>query len=231
MLVSAIILAAGKGRRFDSKLNKQFWHVQNRPVLAHTVQQFEDAALVDEIILVVPPEWISSVKTEVVDRFGFQKVSAVIAGGNERYESVWNGIQAVYPDTSIIAIHDGVRPQVLPMRINAAIKRCQEVAAVTLAVPLKDSVKKVVREQVVASLDRSLLWAVQTPQVFDAQLIRRAHEKSHFITEAITDDAQLVEALGVPVYVVEGDYRNIKITTKDDLEWFEYYVQKQQRKK
>jgi 2-C-methyl-D-erythritol 4-phosphate cytidylyltransferase len=231
VFVSAIIPAAGKGRRFDSKLNKQFWHVQNRPILAHTVQQFEAATLVDEIILVVPEEWIASVKSEVVERFGFQKVRAVIAGGRERYESVWNGIEAVHPDTSIIAIHDGVRPQILPARINAAIERCQEVGAVTLAVPLKDSVKKVVREQVVASLDRSLLWAIQTPQVFEAQLIRQAHQQIQTIAEPVTDDAQLVEALGVPVYVVEGDYRNIKITTKDDLEWFELYLQKVQREK
>ena len=231
MFVSAIIPAAGKGRRFDSKLNKQFWQVQNRPILAHTVQQFEDAALIDEIILVVPPDWIANIESEIVNRFSFQKVRAVVAGGKERYESVWNGIQAVHPDTSIIAIHDGVRPQISPDRINAAIERCREVGAVTLAVPLKDSVKKVEQERVTASLDRSLLWAVQTPQVFDAPLIRHAHQQLHTNAEPVTDDAQLVEALGVPVYVVEGDYRNIKITTKDDLEWFEYYLQRQQREK
>ena len=231
MFVSAIIPAAGQGRRFDSKLNKQFWPVQERPILAHTIQQFENTDLVDEIVLVVPQSWIKSIRSDIVNRFGFQKVQAIVAGGTERYQSVWNGIQAVHPDTTNIAIHDGVRPQVLPAQINAAIERCREVKAVTLAVPLKDSVKKVVDGQVMDSLDRSLLWAVQTPQVFDAQLIRRAHQNIQAVSAPVTDDAQLVEALGVPVHVVQGDYRNIKITTKDDLEWFECYLQKAAKEK
>jgi 2-C-methyl-D-erythritol 4-phosphate cytidylyltransferase len=227
VFVSAIIPAAGVGRRFGSGTNKQFLSIAGKPILYYSIQQFQQCPLIDEIIVVVPPEWIAPVQTDIIMKYEFYKVSRVVQGGRERFNSVENGLNEANPATKIVAIHDGVRPLVSVQAIEKVVVAAQKDEAAILAVPVKDTVKIAKKGYVHRTLDRNQLWAIQTPQVFKYDLIKKAYVKKDQLKMPITDDAMLVEALGHPVKVVEGEYTNIKITSPDDFSLAEYLIMKQ----
>jgi 2-C-methyl-D-erythritol 4-phosphate cytidylyltransferase len=225
----AVILAGGQGTRIEGKLPKQFLNLGDRPILAHCVQRFESCEMVDQIILVVPQDYLGYCSEAIVDEYDFRKVKKIVCGGKERQDSVYLGLKACPKSTSVVAIHDGVRPFVSPQKISESIGLCEEKRAVILAVPAKDTVKRVDGDSVVTTLDRKKLWLVQTPQVFEYSLILDAYERAIEDEFVGTDDAVLVERLGHRVTVVEGEYRNIKITTAEDMGTAEKIIQKKQK--
>jgi len=234
MKTIAIIAAGGQGKRIEGvhaagKLPKQFLMLKNKPILAHTVDKFERCGLVDEIILVVPEGYLEYCSQVIVDKYGFKKVRKVISGGKERQDSVWSGLKACPNNTSIVVIHDGVRPLIPIDRISESIKICQEKksAGVVLAVPVKDTVKRVEQGNIITTLDRERLWLTQTPQTFEYKLILDAYEKAKENNFTGTDDSALVERLGHEVTILEGDCKNIKITTAEDLAIAEKLLERQ----
>jgi 2-C-methyl-D-erythritol 4-phosphate cytidylyltransferase len=222
MKAIAIIAAGGRGKRIiatdsERKLPKQFLMLRDKPVLAHTVEKFERCELVDEIILAVPEDYLGHCSQGIVDKYGLRKVRKVICGGEERQDSVYLGLKACPNNTSIVVIHDGVRPLISVDRISESIRICQSKKAVVVAVPVKETIKRVEQGNIVTTLDRSRLWLTQTPQTFEYKLILDAYEKATENNFVGTDDSVLVERLGYEVTILEGDYRNIKITTAEDL--------------
>ena len=223
MKTIAIIAAGGKGKRIEGvhregKIPKQFLTLKDKPILAHTIDKFERCELIDEIILVVPEDYLEYCSQKVVDKHGFKKVRKVICGGKERQDSVYSGLKACPNNTSIVVIHDGVRPLISPDKISELIKICREKKAVVLAVPVKETVKRVEHDNIITTLDRNKLWLTQTPQTFEYKLILDAYEKAKKNNFTGTDDSALVERLGYEVTILEGDYKNIKITTAEDLQ-------------
>ena len=229
MTTVAVIVAGGQGTRIEGKLPKQFLNLGDRPILAHCVQRFESCEMVDRIVLVVPEDYLGYCSEAIVDKYDFKKVKKIVCGGKERQDSVHLGLKACPKSTRVVAIHDGVRPFVSPQKISESIGLCEEKKAVILAVPAKDTVKRVEGDSVVTTLDRKKLWLVQTPQVFEYSLILDAYEKAIEDEFAGTDDAMLVERLGHQVTVVEGEYQNMKITTAEDLAMAEKLIRKQQK--
>ena len=209
MKTVAIITAAGQGKRMGQP--KQFIKLAGKSILERTIAVFEETKAIDEIILVVNKEDIKK-----AEGFKFSKLTKVVAGGKERQDSVYNGLMALPDDARVIAIHDGARPFVTPAIIKRAVLEAKEFGAVVVAVPVLDTIKQMTNECNIKTIDRSRLWAAQTPQVFRKEIILRAYQegrgKSH-----VTDDAMLVEKLGLPVKVVMGSSQNIKITTPEDL--------------
>jgi 2-C-methyl-D-erythritol 4-phosphate cytidylyltransferase len=223
MKTIAIIVAGGQGKRIEGihpegKLPKQFLMLKDKPILAHTVDKFEECELIDEIILVAPEDYLEYCSQKVVDKYGFKKVRKVVSGGKERQDSVQLGLKACPESTSIVVVHDGVRPLISPDKISESIRICREKRAVVLAVPVKDTVKRVEHGNIITTLDREKLWLTQTPQTFEYKLILDAYEKAKESKFTGTDDSALVERLGFEVTILEGDYRNIKITTMEDLQ-------------
>ncbi|GFO65741.1 2-C-methyl-D-erythritol 4-phosphate cytidylyltransferase [Geomonas paludis] len=215
----ALIPAAGMGKRMGAGSNKQYLMLDGMPILARTVQTFQEAACIDAIYLISPEQEIPFCRSEVVERYGFTKVRAIVPGGSERQHSVYNGLRAIddIEPEDIVLIHDGVRPFVSVQMLEDAVAAAREAGACVVAVPVKDTVK-VVREGVVAATPpRETLWLAQTPQGFRYGLIRAAHDQAAAAGFLGTDDASLMEWQGQPVRVVQGDYRNIKITTPEDM--------------
>ncbi len=215
--VSAIIVAAGKGSRMHAKLNKQYLMLSDKPVLAHTLEAFERTEIISEIILVIHEE-DHRLFEECILPYGFKKITAVANGGADRQASVYNGLLRVRPESEIVAVHDGARPLVTPEIITGSALVAARYGAACVGVPVKDTIKKVNSDQtVIDTPDRSLLWAIQTPQTFQREILIKAHEKA--ITEGYrgTDDSVLAERLGISVHMVMGSYTNIKITTAEDL--------------
>lgn len=217
MKTVAIIVAGGSGKRIEGNLPKQFLMLDGKPILAHTIEKFERCDLVDEIILVVPERYLDYCSQAIVDKFGFGKIRRITCGGEERQDSVYSGLEVCYDSTSIVSIHDGVRPLVAPEIVAGSIQLCRQKKAVIVAVRTKDTIKRVESGLVTATLDRRDLWLVQTPQVFEYKLILEAHKKAREENFIGTDDSVLVERLGCKVAVLEGNYNNIKITTVEDL--------------
>lgn len=214
--ISVIIAAAGSGKRMGGGLNKQYIVLDGMPVLARSVAVFERNLSVDEIVIVVKAGEEDRCRREIVERYGFKKVSSVIAGGSERQYSVKAALAAVDAECDMVLIHDGARPLVSDETVDAVIFACYESGAAIPAVSVKDTIKEVADSLVCATPDRSRLRAVQTPQGFD----RATLEKAYGLLDGgavVTDDASLVEALGHPVVIVEGDENNIKITTPSDV--------------
>ncbi len=217
MKTVAIIVAGGSGKRIEGKLPKQFLTLGDKPILAHTIGKFERCDLVDEIVLVVPEDHLGYCSQAIVEKYSLGKIRRIICGGKERQDSVYQGLKVCSDNTSMVAIHDGVRPLISTDKIADSIRLCQQKKAVIMAVPAKDTIKRVEEGSVVTTLDRKKLWLVQTPQVFEYKLILDAYEKAIFDNFRGTDDSALVERLGCEVAVLEGEYQNIKITTVEDL--------------
>ncbi|MCR5736416.1 MAG: 2-C-methyl-D-erythritol 4-phosphate cytidylyltransferase [Eubacterium sp.] len=214
--VTAIVLAAGTGSRMQSKQKKQFMEVKGKPILWYSLFQFEQS-LVDEVILVTGEEDIPYCKKEIVERYGFKKVKDVIAGGKERYHSVYNGLQKAAGE--YVLIHDGARPMITEKIIEDTIQGIKQYRACVVGVPVKDTIKQVSEGKVVHTPDRNSLWITQTPQGFETALIKQAYEQMMQEDQiAVTDDAMVVEQYGgQSVYFVEGDYKNMKVTTPEDI--------------
>ncbi len=217
MSTYAIVLAAGVGRRMGADRPKQFLRLAGRPVLGHTLEAFEQAGSIDQVVLVAPYDQVDGCEAFVAAS-GFGKVSAVVPGGAERQDSVAAGLKAVGDEAEVIAIHDAARPLVGPEQIDAVVAAAREAGAAVVGTPVTDTVKEVAGEWVVKTLDRARLRSVQTPQAFRADLIRRAHREAARAEFVGTDDTVLVERLNMPVVVVEGRWDNLKITTPEDLE-------------
>ena len=219
MAVFALIPAAGMGRRMNAGYNKQYIQLNGIPIVGRTVAVFEKLELVDHIYLVIPEDEIPFCRQEVVEAGGFRKVRAIIPGGSERQYSVLNGLRALEApaDEDIVIIHDGVRPFVTADMIQRSIASALVNDGALTAVPVKDTIKMVQEGVVRETPPRESLWQAQTPQTFRYGIIRRVYEQAAADGFLGTDDASLVERAGGAVAVVMGDYRNIKITTPEDL--------------
>lgn len=214
---TAIIMAAGKGKRMQTAVSKQFLPVCGKEILAWTVDVFEKSPLVDNILLMASADGKEDVQ-HLWDNYGWKKVAAVLEGGKERQNSVANGLAAVEKDTDIVLIHDGVRPFVTEEMIADSIVAAQAYGGAVIGVPAKDTIKVCSADGLaVETPDRSTLWQIQTPQTFQRSLIVDAYEKAEKDGFLGTDDASVAEFAGHQVKVVMGSYRNIKITTKEDL--------------
>jgi len=227
MKTTAIVLAAGSGKRMNSKVHKQYLLLKGKPVLYYSLKAFEDSQ-VDEIILVVGTGEIAFCREEIVDRYGFKKVRAVVEGGRERYHSVYEGLKAA-GEADYVLIHDGARPFVSQSIIERTIETVCEYKACVVGMPVKDTIK-IVDEDTFAkeTPNRSYVWMVQTPQAFAFPLIYDAYTR--ILAEedsAITDDAMVVERMtDYKVKLIEGSYQNIKITTPEDLDVAEKFFEK-----
>lgn len=218
MKVTAVIVSAGIGQRFMDGKKKQFLPLAGKPVLARTLDPFERCPLVNAVVLVVGQEDLEFCLKEIVEKYQYKKISRIVPGGKTRQESVRNGMDAVPEDVEMVVIHDGVRPFVTREMIEESVRSAIRFQAVVVATPVKDTIKTVdaggsIRE----TLDRNFLWQVQTPQTFQTRIIRDALRKAAEDGFLGTDDASLVERMGVKVHVVQGSYANIKITTPEDL--------------
>lgn len=226
-IVSAVIVAAGKSTRMNSSINKQYIEVCGLPVLARTINAFEDCKLVDEIILVVNQNDIIYCKKNIIDVYDFTKVTQIVGGGNTRQQSVLKGLNSVNKNSEVVLIHDGARPFIEQGIIIESILTASNFGAACVAVPVKDTIKKSGEEGFVKeTVPREKLWAIQTPQVFKHSLIKEAHRQAVIDSFDGTDDSILVERLGLPVKLVMGSYDNIKITTQEDLIISEAIAQK-----
>lgn len=214
----AIVLAAGKGTRMGTDIAKQYLTVNNKPLLYYTLKAFDDS-LVDEIIVVVGNGEEDYCRKHVVDAYPFQKISKIVIGGKERYDSVYEGLKAI-EECEYVLIHDGARPCLRPEMINKTIEEVKTKKACVVGVPVKDTIKVVENTgRIIDTPERAKLMITQTPQAFDYEMLCSAYEKL-FLQEGInvTDDAMVVETmLHKEVYMVEGDYCNIKVTTPEDL--------------
>ena len=230
---AAVVLAAGSGKRMNAGVKKQYMEIAGRPVLYYSLKAFEES-FIDEIVLVVSQDEIEQVQESYVNQYGFQKISRIVVGGKERYHSVACGLQAVRQDCDFVFIHDSARPMLTQEILQRAYQAVQEEEACVVGVPSKDTVK-IADEQGYVSVtpNRSLVWNVQTPQVFSYPLVHSAYEellqKEQELLAAgvqITDDAMVVEHLAHhKVKLVEGSYENIKITTPEDVQIAERYLQ------
>jgi 2-C-methyl-D-erythritol 4-phosphate cytidylyltransferase len=215
----ALIPAAGMGKRMRAGCNKQYLLLDGEPILAHTIRVFENAPFIAGIYLVAPEQEIAYCREEVVERYGFSKVRAIVAGGSERQHSVHNGLNAMQgvEEQDVVLIHDGVRPFVPVGVLEAAAAAAGETGGAVVAVPVKDTVKVARDGVIIDTPPREQLWLAQTPQAFRFGLISSAHAAAEADRFLGTDDASLMERQGWQLRVVMGDYRNIKITTPEDM--------------
>lgn len=216
--ITAVIPAAGQGKRMGNGFNKQFMTLRGMPIIAHTLRVFMAAGEVDDIILVCASGEEEYYRTEILPRYSLIKPVAIVTGGKERQDSVFCGLAAAAGDCEHILIHDGARPLVTGDIITRTVREVQRSSAVTVGIPVKDTIKKTDHQGIITeTLLRDNLWHIQTPQAFSAELIMRAHGQARADGFTGTDDAALVERLGFPVKVITGSYENIKITTPEDI--------------
>lgn len=217
--VAAIVAAAGKGERLKSKVRKPFVVLGREPILIWTLRTFESCAQIGEVILVVNQVDLAKARS-AINKAGIKKVKKIVAGGKRRLDSVRNGLAEVGEDVDYVIVHDGCRPFIDRKIISSALEEAAVFGAAIPCVAVKPTIKEVEKGNfVAATLDRQSLVEVQTPQAFKREILIRAYEKA--LAEGIdaTDDSALVERLGIKVKVVEGSYRNIKITTAEDLKY------------
>lgn len=221
--VSAIIPAAGQGKRMKSEKSKQLLTIEGKPILAYTLEIFSQEESIDEIIVVVKEEEKEYVEKEIIKRFQIKKVKHVVVGGEERVDSVYNGVKKVSEDISHVLIHDGARPLLPKDKLKCLIEEIEKYDGIILGVQTKDTCKKVDEKgYVMETLSRKSLYNIQTPQIFKEEVIKLAYKKAEGRYTNITDDAMLVEKYTkAKVKLIEGTYENIKITTQEDLHFME----------
>lgn len=229
MKYDVVIPAAGQGKRMKKGINKQFINLQDRPVIVHTLQVFEQDPWCRKVIIVVNEREVDFFK-ELIEVNNIRKVSEIVKGGSERQHSVYNGLKILTDEEGIVLVHDGARPFIEQEHVHRLVEEASESKAAVLAVPVKDTMKRVRNGKVIDTVERSSLWAIQTPQAFVLSLIQYAHEKAQEKNYLGTDDASLVEAVGEDVTIVEGSYNNIKLTTPEDLIYAEAILQAQKIK-
>jgi 2-C-methyl-D-erythritol 4-phosphate cytidylyltransferase len=224
MITYAIIPAAGRGVRLGLPTPKQFLEFHQKPLLIHTLETIVAAPFINAVVLAVPEDFLGEAQGLVRDFLGHAPSVMVVAGGKERQDSVWNALQVVPEACDLVLIHDGVRPLVTPKLLEDAWRAAHRTGAVIAAIPATDTVKRVRDGLVNETLSRDEIWLVQTPQVFRRDLLRQAYEESRRSGWSVTDDASLVERIGVTVSVITGDPTNLKITSPEDLEWLRWYL-------
>lgn len=230
--ITAIILAAGSGRRMNSAVPKQYLLLDGRPVLYYTLRAFEESAVTD-IVLVIGADEMEYCGQKFMEKYRLSKITAVVAGGRERYHSVYEGLKAA-AGSDYVLIHDGARPFVTADVIARSIEAVKVSGACAAGMPVKDTIKVVDADGLVKETPvRSTLWQIQTPQSFSCPLITRAYKEmiASGRESSVTDDAMVLERMtGQRVRVIEGDYRNIKITTPEDLLVAEAYIKDVEKK-
>ncbi len=213
---TAIIVAAGSGKRFGGETPKQFLEIHGKPVLIYTLERFEECDLIDEIVLVLSSDEIEMFNG-ILSNYLIKKFNRLVVGGETRAESVLNGLNAIDPESAeVVAVHDGARPLVSVEEISQTLKKADETGAACLVAEMNDTVKEVSSGRIVQTIDRAKLRRALTPQCFRYEILVRAFDEKE-INEITTDECFLVEQMGVEIAVVEGSSRNIKITHKDDL--------------
>jgi len=221
----AVVVAAGRGKRMEANINKQFLRIKDKPVLYYSLKTFSNSDLIDGIIIVCAEGEVDYCKKELVEKYKIDKVLKVVVGGKERQDSVYNGLKAI-EDCEIVLIHDGARPFVTDDIIQSGIKYAKLYGACTCGVIPKDTIKIKNKEGFsMETPDRNRLFLVQTPQCFKYNLIVNCHEKLSKDCITVTDDTTVVEYYNHKVYLYEGSYKNIKITTPEDLDMAEKIVE------
>ncbi|WP_110113980.1 2-C-methyl-D-erythritol 4-phosphate cytidylyltransferase [Bacillus sp. CGMCC 1.16541] len=215
MRYEVVIPAAGQGKRMGAGKNKQFIHLQGTPLIIHTLAIFEKDSACQGVVLVVNKNEVALFE-HLLSQYNIRKVRSIVIGGQERQHSVYNGLQAV-SEVDVVLVHDGARPFVKKELIHQLVQRTKAEGAAVLAVRVKDTIKRIENQYVIETVERSSLWAIQTPQAFLLPLIKKAHEQALEENYLGTDDASLVERIGETVSIVEGTYDNIKLTTKEDI--------------
>ena len=223
MKIQVIIPTAGIGARLESDLPKPLVQLCGKPICAYVLDAFEKSPEIDSVILVGHKEKLSELK-EIIRQYGFKKVAKVVAGGKTRCESVSNGLGVLDQDTDVVMVHDGARPLVSLQTIKDVVALCQDWDAVVTAVAVKSTIKRVDKNNMLVeqTLNREGLWEIQTPQIFRVDVLVKAHKENKI--NSPTDDASMVEQMGIKVRIAPGDYRNIKITTQEDLEIAETFL-------
>jgi len=214
---SVIIPAAGSGSRMESQKNKQFLELSGKAVIIHTLLAFEKCDYVDEIIIVTKQSEIELFK-ELILTYSLKKTIKYVVGGKTRQASVYQGIMAVNEESKFVAVHDGARPFIKATDLSRLFETAYELKSVAAGVPSKDTIKRVgPNNEVIETLNRNELWNIQTPQIFERLLIEAAYKFAERENYQGTDDSSLVEYMGESVYIVMGNYENIKITTAEDI--------------
>jgi 2-C-methyl-D-erythritol 4-phosphate cytidylyltransferase len=217
-MVLAIIVAAGKGIRMSDSVRKQYIVLDGMPMLSRTLGLFDRCDRIDRIIVAVPEDDIDFCRNEIIPAANMEKDPILVIGGASRQDSVYNSLKTIETDDGVVLIHDGVRPFVNPEHLVACIEGAQEHGACILGIPAFDTVKHVnAKNEIIQTQQRDTLWLAQTPQAFQLQLIKKAHEIAKQEGFMGTDDASLVERLGGVVKIIPGSRSNIKITSQEDL--------------
>lgn len=226
----AIVPTAGLGSRLKAGLPKPLVLINGKPIFIYCLEALEKSELVESVIVVASEEHIAEFEKNI-KKYRLSKVSKIVVGGKERADSVYNGINVLDKDTQIVLIHDGARPLVSKELIDESVKLCYKHEAVVTAVPIKPTLKRIDQKdlEVKETLNRDQIWEIQTPQTFKKDVLIKAHKEGRGTNP--TDDAALVERLGVKVKVLRGDYKNIKVTTKEDLVVAEAFLKLQENRK
>ncbi|MBQ3544986.1 MAG: 2-C-methyl-D-erythritol 4-phosphate cytidylyltransferase [Lachnospiraceae bacterium] len=228
--VNAIILSAGKGKRMNSDVSKQYLEINDKPIIYYTLKSFEKSN-VDEIIIVVGKGDVEYVKKEIVDKYNISKITNIVEGGEERYDSVINGLEYLN-DEDLVLIHDGARPLIKIEEINKIIDVVKKSGACIAGMPSKDTIKIINKEGVVVSTpERKNVWQIQTPQAFGVEIIKLAYKKMREADDkTITDDAMVIEKYtDTKIKVIETSYENIKVTTPEDLIFVERIIESRKK--
>ena len=212
-----VIVAAGTGSRMKMGINKQFIKLEGKEIIAYTIEKFYNNSNIEDIVVVVKEDESEFFKKEILDKYNFKNIK-IAYGGKERQDSVYNGLKLLDKKCDVVLIHDGARPFVSDKIIYNCIEEVKEHKAIVVRVPVKDTIKIIDNDKnIVDTPNRSVLWAVQTPQTFDYNILIDAYKDAYKSGFYGTDDAMLVERIGYKVKMVEGSYNNIKITTQEDL--------------
>ena len=229
--VTAIVPAAGRGRRMATKLAKPYLILNGKPILVHTLQALENISLIEKIIVVVSAPDRPVCQRKIIDKYSFKKVKDVVEGGTSRTQSVYNGLKRVDPQCKLVLIHDGIRPFITEQTVKQLVKQADIFGAAISAVPAVSAIKEINKDMFVRkTLSRDKLWMIQTPQVFKRELIYQAYQKADRNQTVAVDDAVLVEQIGTKVKVIRGETDNIKITTPEDLIVAEMILKRRSRK-
>ncbi|MDX8047397.1 2-C-methyl-D-erythritol 4-phosphate cytidylyltransferase [Gracilibacillus sp. S3-1-1] len=225
---NVIVLAAGQGKRMNAGKNKQFIELLDEPLIIHTLKNFIQDSWCQHIYLVINPNEIKQME-ELIATYYWQEQITFVHGGSERQESGYKGLLAIdeAKQDMVVMIHDGARPFVSETQLHELARIAKEKQAALLAVPVTDTIKRKANDKI-ETLDRSTLWAAQTPQAFDYHLIKKAHEKAVESGYLGTDDVSLVEALGEQIEIVRGTYQNVKLTTPEDIMQAEIILERQE---
>ncbi len=229
-----IITAAGKGTRLRADINKQFIKLCGKPILAHTINVFQKSKLVDEIFILVPAEYVEYTQKNIINKFGFDKVTRLIIGGETRQETVSNALRFIPDKCEMVSVHDGVRPLIYSADVDLLFKKLvefnaedKEVKGVILAAAAYETIKQMdIADGCVKTIPRETVFHAQTPQTFFKDALIEAYSSANENKTFATDDAMLVEKIGYKVKIIKGNHENIKITTPIDLFLAELIISK-----